>query len=300
MHEDLIKALVGMNIPLNNIDHPLFRAFLKEHVEGGSTVPSGSWVRRDMIPKIYEKEKAQIKASFEGVDVAVLADESTDVENRNVLNVLLKALIPDSKAILISVDFLEKVNASEVAQTIQRSLVDYNVEYQQVRVFVSDNAAYMKVTFKVMKGFYVNMIHVTCWCHILSLVGNCWKDNLVSLDRLVACTKAIFVKSPARRRTWRALLREKNCEVKAFPIPVTTRWNSWFESVKYLAVYYNVFCDFIQQECVELMRSAKFDELKELVMQSTVHTEILFVGKHCSRIQRDLISMETACPSQVG
>ena len=172
MHEDLIKAFVGMNIPLNNIDHPLFRAFLKEHVEGGSTVPSGSWVRRDMIPKIYEKEKAQIKASFEGVAVAVLADESTDVENRSVLNVLLKALIPDSKAILISVDFLEKVNASEVAQTIQRSLVDYNVEYQQVRVFVSDNAAYMKATFKVMKGFYVNMIHVTCWCHILSLVGN--------------------------------------------------------------------------------------------------------------------------------
>ena len=60
MHEDLVKAFVGMNIPLSLLNHPPFRSFLSEYVKGGSTVPTSSWIRRDMIPNMFEKEKQAV------------------------------------------------------------------------------------------------------------------------------------------------------------------------------------------------------------------------------------------------
>ena len=63
MHEDLVKAFVGI-IPLPLLDHPLLPPFIIEYVKGESTVPTSSWIRRDIIPNIFEKEKkALLKTS---------------------------------------------------------------------------------------------------------------------------------------------------------------------------------------------------------------------------------------------
>ena len=298
--ENLVKAFVGMNIPLSLLDHPLFRDFLSDHVNGGSSVPTSSWIRRDVIPKLFDGEKSRIKECLREVSVALIVDETTDAENRSILNILVKPLVPDSKAAIASVDFLNQANANEVAQKIQKVLFEYDVVYTQVRALVTDNAAYMKKCFKILSGLYVNMMHVTCWSHILSLVGNCWRDRLVSVDRFVACTKALFVKSPCRRRNWRALLQSKDSEVKSFPIPIITRWNSWFQSVKFIDQYFDEILEFIDMEFQEGTRTAKLEEMKKIALDEKLRPAIHFVGMNCSRIQRDLVSMETACPSQVS
>lgn len=200
---------------------------------------------------------------------------------------------------MISVDFLQSPNAAEVAQAIQRALLDYSIGYSQVRALASDNAAYMKACFAILTGLYPRMIHVTCWSHILSLVGNCWRDGLPSVDRLVACIKSIFVKSPNRRRSWCELLETRNKPALTFPIPVITRWNSWFKSVDFINEHYDDLLQFVNEELAKRQRTAKLEELTTLMDSEQLKREVAFLARYSGRIQRDLIAMEAACPSQV-
>lgn len=47
------------------------------------------------------------------------------------------------------------------------------MHFNDVVAFVTDNAAYMKKCFRdSLRGILPNAVHVTCWAHILSLVGD--------------------------------------------------------------------------------------------------------------------------------
>ncbi|CAF1025057.1 unnamed protein product [Brachionus calyciflorus] len=61
--------------------------------------------------------------------------------------------------------------------------------------FITDNASYMLKAFKtVIKTLLFICIHVTCFAHIINLVGETWRPNLTEMDSIVANLQSIFVR----------------------------------------------------------------------------------------------------------
>ena len=202
---DLVQAFMSANIPLDKLDNPKMHEFLNASVKGGGGVPQANTLRECFVPKIYAQKQQEIQAKLQQHKIAVIVDETSDVMGRYVVNVLMQPLEafggPAScQALLVNTEFLQQVDNSTMAQVVIRSLANMNVGFNDVLTFVSDNAAYMKKCFKDgLKGILPNAVHVTCWAHIVFLVGDEFRSALQLTDSLVATVKAIFSKAPGRR-----------------------------------------------------------------------------------------------------
>lgn len=192
-----------------------------------------------------------------GKKVAVLVDEMTDAMARYVVNVLMQPL--DSfadvacKAMLVNTEFLPEVNNVTIAQLIIRTITMSNVHFNDVIALVSDNAAYMKKCFyDNLRGLLPNAVHVTCWAHILSLVGEEFHAALQLCDLLAANIKGIFSKAPGRRARYLHHLKQNNVSnVHLPPVPVITRWNTWFAAIFYHAEHLDHYVTFVAREIEE-------------------------------------------------
>ncbi|XP_049964314.1 uncharacterized protein LOC126484761 [Schistocerca serialis cubense] len=93
----------------------------------------------------------------------------------------------------------------------------------------------------------IRLVNTQCWPHKLNLVGNVWAVELCDLNHCVLQEKHIFLNTRKRKHAYIQFLAQKYggvpTEAKLFPIPVITRWNSWFESVEYLGEY---LCDIVE------------------------------------------------------
>ena len=72
-----------------------------------------------------------------------MADESVDIKNRKILNILAKPLEPGCKFRLISSKVILQCNAIEVATQVDSALNEHYVKKNNVLCFISDNAPYM-------------------------------------------------------------------------------------------------------------------------------------------------------------
>ena len=52
------------NIPLEKSDHPAVKNFLKMHVIGGGEIPSASALRKNWLPKVFNKNDDELKMKF--------------------------------------------------------------------------------------------------------------------------------------------------------------------------------------------------------------------------------------------
>ena len=79
-HQYLIKCFVGMNM----LDHKLFGELLTKCVEDGESLPISSLIGRDLVPRICEEKKSKHIKCFKDIDIAIIVDETTDIENLSV------------------------------------------------------------------------------------------------------------------------------------------------------------------------------------------------------------------------
>ena len=112
-----------------------------------------------------------------------------------------------------------------IAQVIIRTLNSLGIDFNNVLALVSDNAAYMKKCFNdSLRGLLPIAVHVTCWAHILSLVGEEFRGALELTDSFVASMKAIFSHAPGRRARYLSYLRDcASNDITMPPNPVVTR-----------------------------------------------------------------------------
>jgi len=76
-------------------------------------------------------------------------DETTDSERRNVANIIVGILQPETPGnlYLLHTDYLDKVNSSTITQLLDKAmhiLWPTNVKYDNILLFISDAAPYMK------------------------------------------------------------------------------------------------------------------------------------------------------------
>jgi len=112
----------------------------------------------------------------------------------------------------------------------------------------------------------------------------------------VSTVKAIFSKAPGRRARYLNQLRQqKATKISLPPVPVITRWNTWFEAALYHAEHLDVYVIFVDAE-IEHGSTQQLRKLSTLLHNeqqlNELRAELEFLAVHCQRLITVLKSLE--------
>lgn len=250
---------------------------------------------RRKLPSIYESELNNLIQFFDNSKVSIICDETTDSMQRSVFQVILIKLDlkVDSSPKLIDTIFLECVNYQTVARSVLNSLIKMKINFENVISFTTDNATYMIKAFNtVLKPILFNATHITCFAHIIALVGETWRTNLTEVDSLVANLKSIFARGNLRKQRFKDFLIDNGISNPvSYPSPVVTRWNSWFKAVKYIAEHFDIIKKFIEHEVVR-DNSAAVKKLDDLFTIDNIKDIVTIVADKCDKFKFVLLKFE--------
>lgn len=303
---NFVEMLVRANIPLEKADHPAMINFLSTHVRGGGAIPRASTLRSIHLPLLIQEHEKTLHDRINCDSfVCIIADETTDVNNRPVFNILVQLLLPLDQIenelihlpppLLVKTVYLDKVNHATVSQALIQCCSDFQVDFKKVLLFVSDSASYMVKSWKEMLSLlWINCHHIHCFAHVLALSGNKLRTSLANLDRCVALLKNILVKAPVRRNRFLNHLRDCNIDSPTVPpSPVITRWNTWFNAVSYHAPLLQHYLEFVRREREEESDSAALSELEDLLNLPDMCFHFKFVSENCARFVATLNSWQS-------
>ncbi|CAJ0636060.1 15954_t:CDS:2, partial [Entrophospora sp. SA101] len=161
-----------------------------------------------------------------------------------------------------------------------------------------DSASYMLKAFRdCLSPLIPNLLHNTCFAHIFNLVGETWIDfdDFKILDQVVGFIKSAFVHSGRRKRRWLQHLTEANNsdrDSKLPPLPVKTRWNSWFNFVFWLDANFLHLVSFVPKESLISDAPKSIMQLNEIFSNphriSYLHLIIKFITLNARRLIQDL------------
>ena len=151
-------------------------------------------------------------------------DESTDSEGRFIANVIVGALNKEQKTIpyLLNVCELPATNNVTVTQCVMKLLWSSGIKYDWILLFVTDVGSYMVKSGQIVKGIFSNLLHIICLAHALHYIAETICNWFPLVDRFVASTKKIFVKSPLRVQSFRTTASN-------IPLPPVT----WIDAALY-------------------------------------------------------------------
>ncbi|XP_061582006.1 uncharacterized protein LOC133447348 [Cololabis saira] len=285
------------------------RKFLKERVVNGGAIPGFHQLQEKHLGAVYEKRKEELKTLLAGKPVAVIFDETPDVEGRCVLNILLAPLEKDASgrilAYLADTVFLEQCNHSTVSVAVVNCLQEYSIKNEDVIVFDTDNAAYMKKAFTAaLHALYPNSLHITCMAHIMNLIGNSFRKPFAQLNSFMLSFSQMFFNAGARKRRYLCFMINKlpGKKVTMPPNPCATRWNSWFFAVQYHKKYFGLYKEFIETEIQVCGRSVppSVERLHEMLqhpnLAQSLNVQINIMADKCQPILNLLDIFESRRP----
>lgn len=232
------------------------RKFLKEKVVNGGAIPGSHQLQEKYLGDVYLQEKETLKTNLTKRPVAVICDETPDVEGRCVLNILIAPLEKDESgrilAYLADTVFLEQCNHSTVSMAVVKCLQEYSIDNEDVIVFNTDNAAYMKKAYTAaLKSLFPNSVHVTCMAHIMNLVGSAFRRPFDQLNSFMLSFSQMFFHAGSRKRRYLQFMTKylpPGRKATMAPNPCATRWNSWFTAVQYHSEHFGLYKEFIEKE----------------------------------------------------
>ena len=246
------------NITLLTSDNPVMSIFLNTRVVNRGAIPKASQLHDYYLFDVYQVEKGELKKRVK--NVALIVDELSDEEGRYVLEINIMAVLLDfdelspcgnTVAYLLDSHFISATNNKTVSQAIVTTIHDYDIDFNNVRVFNSDNVGYVKKAFN--DTLFPLCVHITCHSHVVNLVASDFKKGFKEVDEFVKCFRNLFFIPSGRKSRfltflWNALNQEDG--VKMLPNPNTKSWSAWFKSVLYHADYYFLLEGFIKEELV--------------------------------------------------
>lgn len=254
--------MVSANIPIYKTDHIAVREFLRCRVENGGAIAGSDQLSNHYLPDLFNSEQRKLKSVFANASaVAIIVDETSDDKGRFVLNVLLSKLEepPGNSVYLADTIFLERTNNTTVSQSVVKVITEYGINFNSIRIFCSDNAAYMQKAFRdTLSVLFPNCVHITCFAHVMNLVCEAFRQPFKDVHAFGMKFKKIFAQPGVRRARYLAYLRnaaassanpdQPHASVTLAPDPVATRWSSWYEAMSYHNDHINLYPDFIKAE----------------------------------------------------
>jgi hypothetical protein len=234
-NSDLAEALLSANIPLYKVNNFKFKEFLENYTS--KNIPDELTLNKNYVDDTYKKTLTKIQAEVFNRKIWVSIDETTDVDGRYVVNVIVGVLESEmpGEVMLVNCEHLEKTNSTTIAQLFDRSMNliwPQGVEHNNVLLLVSDAAPYMVKAGSAIQTFFPKMLHVTCLPHALHRVAEQIRSDFPLVDKLISSVKKVFLKCPARIN----IFKDEAPELSLPPEPVITRWGTWLNA----AIYY---CD---------------------------------------------------------
>ncbi|XP_059585571.1 transcription factor E2F6 isoform X3 [Alligator mississippiensis] len=298
---DFFRMCLKADFPLHKMDLPVVRDFLSKHIKGGSAIPKSDQFYSH-LPALFEEEKQRLLNDFEGNFIAVIADETADFQNRPVFNILFQVLkvrppkhadIPAPQ--LVKTVCLGKVNHATISQALISCMVEFSIPLERILTFVTDSTSYMvKAWNDVLRNLWLNCVHICCYAHIVALAGNTWRDAFKQVDHFVALMKSLLVNAPACRARFLRYLKEQCVDSPTLPPkPVVTRWNTWFNCVKYHAQHYQLYHGFVEYERTEQGDTTVLRELASLLAVEDLHADLKYIAENCGRLVTALNILES-------
>ena len=134
------------------------------------------------------------------------------------VNVLFSDFEQPSKTYLFNSTVLETVNHKTVSQLINDCIREISNDRSNFLLLLSDAASYMIKAGILLKTLFLNLVHVTCFSHLLHNCALRVKSYCSNVDNLISTIKAATVNNETRRSL--------STEIGYPPEPVVTRWGS--------------------------------------------------------------------------
>jgi len=139
---------------------------------------------------LFDKTLDSIRILVGDSNIWFTVDETTDLKGRYIANLLVGVLKNDmpTQPYLISCKELGKTNHSTVSRFINNSLKTLwplGGHDEKVLLMLSDAAPYMAKTGDVLKVFYPNIIHSTCFAYMLNRIAEKVREIYPNVNTLI-------------------------------------------------------------------------------------------------------------------
>jgi len=218
--------------------------------------------RNKYLPYLYKMEVDKLKTQLENKKISITVDETTDSAGRSAVNVLFSF---GNTTKLVTTNHLPAVNNTTISQLVLNTIYTFNIDINNVIFFISDNASYMIKAYQNLAALMPNLKHNTCIAHILNLVGETWQgfSHFQIVNDVTKLMKKTFTNNPGRKRRFIEFLKSNGVKDPTLPpLPVKTRWNTWFSFVFWLGPYLNYVKNFYIAEAAE---AAETESVKKLI-----------------------------------
>ena len=183
------------------------------------------------------------------MNVSITADETTNVLDQSILNVIARVR---DKIFTIGVVNMDSCNHSTFSQAIIKTVSEVGVAFNNVISAASDSAAYCKKAYRdVLSVVYPNSLHILCIAHIMNLASEVLHHHtdFKHTSDLIAMIKPSLFKKPGRKRCLLECLADfiATSEVKLPSVLVGSLWN-WFQAASYHATRVHLYEGFYKAE----------------------------------------------------
>ena len=124
-----------------------------------------------------------------------------------------------------------------MSELMDEALADLGLDKDpnQFKALLSDCAAYMTKSGRLMKLNYPNLLHITCLVHAIHRVCEQVREMFPEVNKFIACMKKIFLKSGSRIHKF----KQACPDLPLPPKPVLTRWGTFIVAALYYGENYD-------------------------------------------------------------
>lgn len=153
----------------------------------------------------YEETIRNIRAYASEEKIWVSIDETTDVDDHYVANIIIGILEINRpvKIFLLNSEVLDRANYATISRLFDKSFLvlwSERVRCKNILLFLTDAAPYMVNTDKFYKIFYPKMVLITCVAHALHRICKKIRLQFSKVDKLISNMKKIFLKASSRKQ----------------------------------------------------------------------------------------------------
>lgn len=253
-------------------------------------------------PRYSKQKKSEVKERIHGTNIALIFDETEDNCERSILNILALPLglftVSQGREpyLLDTIQLEDGCNNTTVTRSVLNVMRDYDIPYDNLMFIITDNASYMKVVHRNLQAMIPGLIHVTCWPHILNLVGEAFSTVFPLITTLLKAAQNFFKHAHRRKRKWRKFLSQNDTTLtaKSPPMYSPTRWNSWFLTVKYWNLYLKHLAPFVETlMTTEMSSSSRVTALHDFLNANNVQSQLKFICENSESLMAKLRLLES-------